>query len=263
MGKKKLLIVDDNKNWCELLKKEADASGFFEVAFPVYDGNAAIEYISANRPDAIVLDMLVPEYDGLYIINYLRNDMAGYDPFIYVVSTIGFSNAKRVMNGLNVGYYSIKPIQEKAVVSNLRSLLEGDDEPAVEAKPAQNADAPQKTVSINLDKFIDDYLYRLGVPLYRLSTQCMHIALRYCLSDESRLGNLSNLFAEAASKMTPALTYRAFDRNVRSVAANVLKASTPYFEECFPDKSKKLTTTYFIDMSVYIIRAKIEESLSD
>lgn len=63
--KKRVLLVDDEPDLIALLKKRFKKEGFdTDVA---YDGNEAMEKITANPPDAIVLDVMMPDKDGYQV----------------------------------------------------------------------------------------------------------------------------------------------------------------------------------------------------
>lgn len=262
---KTLLIVDDNTDWCNLLKKEAVKCGFFTVAEPLHDGLSAVEYIVTNKPDVIILDMLLPEYDGLYIIRYLRKNTENYNPFIYVVSTIDFIHTSRIMTKMDIGYYSIKPMRAEAVISNLCDLVINAEAYPVKSSLGLglNAYSSGYPEAVNINKIIDNHLLKLGARLNRISTRCLRDALRHCLQDESKLSNFAAVFRMVASEMSPPMTYRAVDRDIRMATKYIIKESTPYFEECFPDKRKNITSSQLIITSVDKLRVIIGEAHVD
>ena len=60
--KKRILVVDDEPDFCSLVQGNLEKEGFeVEVA---YDGNEGLAKVKANPPDAIVLDVMMPEKDG-------------------------------------------------------------------------------------------------------------------------------------------------------------------------------------------------------
>lgn len=71
-NKKRVLLVDDEPDLVMLLKKRFIKEGFdTEVA---YDGNEAIEKVSANPPDAIVLDVMMPDKDGYQVCAEIKKN---------------------------------------------------------------------------------------------------------------------------------------------------------------------------------------------
>ena len=63
----KILVVDDDKNICELLRLYIEKEGFeVEIA---NDGKRALELFESGSPDLIMLDIMLPELDGLSLIH--------------------------------------------------------------------------------------------------------------------------------------------------------------------------------------------------
>lgn len=70
--KKKILVVDDEPDHCALVRRILERAGYeVEVA---YDGRECLEKVRANPPDAIVLDVVMPEIDGLAVCKTLKTD---------------------------------------------------------------------------------------------------------------------------------------------------------------------------------------------
>ena len=70
MGKPKILIVDDEKEFCSLLKEYFSEKGF--IVECAYDGAEGIAKVKAFKPDVIVLDHRMPNLDGTDVIKNVR-----------------------------------------------------------------------------------------------------------------------------------------------------------------------------------------------
>ncbi len=70
--KKRILVVDDEPDFAAIVQKNLEKEGFeVEVA---YNGIEGIEKVKANPPDAIVLDVMMPEKNGYEVCSELKND---------------------------------------------------------------------------------------------------------------------------------------------------------------------------------------------
>jgi len=70
--KKKILVVDDEPDQCALVRRILERAGYeVEVA---YDGRECLDKVRANPPDAILLDVVMPEIDGLAVCKMLKGD---------------------------------------------------------------------------------------------------------------------------------------------------------------------------------------------
>jgi len=93
MDKKKiLLIVEDEVSLAKLLQQE-----FFKEGFDVlvaYDGVVGLSLALENKPDIILLDLLLPKMDGLSLLRELRKDPWGLDVPVIILSNL--SDAEKI-----------------------------------------------------------------------------------------------------------------------------------------------------------------------
>jgi two-component system alkaline phosphatase synthesis response regulator PhoP len=70
--KKRILVVDDEPDHCALVRRILEKAGYeVDVA---YDGSECLQKVRANPPDAIVLDVVMPETDGHAVCRLLKHD---------------------------------------------------------------------------------------------------------------------------------------------------------------------------------------------
>lgn len=70
---KKILLVDDENNFCTLLKLNLEKRGPFEV-LTTTNPHEVVKLAKENRPDLILLDILMPEMDGMTVAAALKGD---------------------------------------------------------------------------------------------------------------------------------------------------------------------------------------------
>jgi DNA-binding response OmpR family regulator len=113
-----ILVVDDEKNIVQLARLYLDKEGYrVEAAF---DGAQAIEKAKAVRPDLIVLDLMLPEMDGLAVCRELRK--TSNVPII--ILTARGDDVDRVV-GLEIGAddYITKPFNPRELVARVKAVL--------------------------------------------------------------------------------------------------------------------------------------------
>lgn len=71
MTNKKILIVEDDKDLLTLVNRKLTDDGFLTV--PVETGQQALDYLQKEKPDLVLLDILLPDIDGLTILNEIAN----------------------------------------------------------------------------------------------------------------------------------------------------------------------------------------------
>jgi two-component system OmpR family response regulator len=115
----RVLVVDDEENIAELLRMALRYEGWdVEVAL---NGTKAVATAKKQRPDAVVLDMMLPDFDGMEVLRRLRGDQ---DDVPVLFLTARDSVEDRVA-GLTAGGddYVTKPFSLEEVVARLRALM--------------------------------------------------------------------------------------------------------------------------------------------
>ncbi|OBH39154.1 DNA-binding response regulator [Mycobacterium sp. E342] len=125
----RILVVDDDRAVRESLRRSLSFNGYsVELA---HDGLEALEMIASDRPDALVLDVMMPRLDGLEVCRQLRSTG---DDLPILVLTARDSVSERVA-GLDAGAddYLPKPFALEELLARMRALLrrtKPDDEDA-------------------------------------------------------------------------------------------------------------------------------------
>ncbi|MEO1256125.1 MAG: response regulator [Bacteroidota bacterium] len=68
----KVLIVDDDHTICYVLQGYIEQAGY--TAFIAKDGNTAMHLLRREKPDLLILDLMLPDKDGWQITQWIRND---------------------------------------------------------------------------------------------------------------------------------------------------------------------------------------------
>jgi len=127
--KQKILIVDDEPDALELVRVNLANAGFFVAT--AEDGDEALKKARALSPDLILLDVMLPQADGLEVCKILRRDDATRDIPI-IMLTARAAEIDRVL-GLELGAddYVTKPFSPRELVLRVKALLRrgkgGDD----------------------------------------------------------------------------------------------------------------------------------------
>ena len=70
MSNQRVLVVDDDKNICELIRLYLEKEGFSVVL--AYDGQRAVELFKENTPSVVLLDVMLPKMDGFQVCREIR-----------------------------------------------------------------------------------------------------------------------------------------------------------------------------------------------
>jgi CheY-like chemotaxis protein len=126
-GQFHVLVVDDEKNICDLLKQAMEASGCSVHA--VCDGREAVKLAQENRFDAIFLDIKMPGMNGVEVLKNLRSTQ----PNASFVMITGYATSDLVDESLSSGAFVClsKPFSLAQVLDVLKTLREEKEVAAV------------------------------------------------------------------------------------------------------------------------------------
>ena len=117
----KILIVEDDRNIIELLTYNLEQSGFDVHA--VFDGAAALKHAAAEMPNLIILDLLLPEIDGLEVCRLLKRDQRTAAIPVIMLTAKGEEIDRIVGLELGADDYIAKPFSPREVVLRVRAVL--------------------------------------------------------------------------------------------------------------------------------------------
>ncbi len=117
----KILVVDDDKSIVKILKGYLEEAGYEVLS--AYDGEAALHFIRRENPDLVLLDVMMPERDGLDVVRVVRAD-AELRALPVILVTARVEDLDKIL-GLELGAddYVTKPFNAREVVSRVNALL--------------------------------------------------------------------------------------------------------------------------------------------
>ena len=121
MAKQKILAVDDEEDILELLRFNLTKEGFAVVC--AASGEEGLKTAHSQRPDLILLDLMLPGMDGLEVARRLKKEEATKDIPVIMVTAKG--EEADIVTGLEVGAedYITKPFSRKVLIARVRAML--------------------------------------------------------------------------------------------------------------------------------------------
>jgi len=121
----KILVIDDEKDIVELICYNLEKEGFSVLI--AYDGEAALRAVKAQKPDLIILDLMLPKISGLDVCKAVRNNSATANLPI-VMLTAKAEEVDKII-GLEMGAddYITKPFSIKELIARVRAMLRRRD----------------------------------------------------------------------------------------------------------------------------------------
>ena len=140
-GRRTVLVVDDEPTITEIVSRYLERAGY--DAAVAADGLEALRVAEERDPDLVVLDLMLPELDGLQVLRHLREDDDGPTPVILLTAK-GEQNDK--LAGLRSGAddYVVKPFSPSELVARVDAVLR-------RARPAAEGAEPLRFEGLEID----------------------------------------------------------------------------------------------------------------
>ena len=115
----KLLVVDDDRDLVELLDYALRREGYDVVR--AYDGETAVEAVTREHPDLVVLDINLPKLTGFVVLERIRH----VDDHVAVLLLSARQDESDILRGLQLGAddYITKPFRPKELVARVKAIL--------------------------------------------------------------------------------------------------------------------------------------------
>ncbi len=117
---KTILVVDDDRDTCWLLSQVLGSYGY--CIKTVSDGRSALAELSNASPELVLLDLNLPEIDGMGVLEEIRK--RNKDVIVIILS--GYGDTKRVVNAMKLGAfdYITKPFNNKELAALIKNAME-------------------------------------------------------------------------------------------------------------------------------------------
>lgn len=198
----KVLIADDNRDFCETLSEYLVQQDGIEVVGVAYNGVEAIEIIERQKPDVVVLDIIMPHLDGLGVLEKMASGLVGHRPKMVMLTAFGQENITQRAMELGADYYILKPFDFGVLANRIRQLADG-----VRVTPYVTA-----VKTRNLDVAVTNIIHEMGVPAHVKGYHYLRDAILMVVNDINLLGAVTKeLYPAIAQKYhtTPSRVERA------------------------------------------------------
>lgn len=118
--KYKILIVEDDEDMLEILAAVLQREGY--LAMKAESGRKALDIAKKDEPDLVILDLKLPDCDGIHVLR----DLKAGDPDIMVIILTGYGSQEAVRSAMEMGAidFLTKPLDDHELSSMVREALQ-------------------------------------------------------------------------------------------------------------------------------------------
>lgn len=122
MGKKKVLVIDDEEDYLKITKFNLEETNNYEV-MTLSSAKEVISCVHSFKPDIILLDMLMPVVGGIEVCDMLNNDQLGSRIPIIIVSALEKNVDRFKAQKKGVTDYVVKPVGKNDLIAKIEKAL--------------------------------------------------------------------------------------------------------------------------------------------
>ena len=121
MAKKRILVVEDEAELVKAMQVRLGASGYDVLV--AYDGREGLDVASKEKPDLIVLDLLLPKMDGYKVCGLLKKDARYAKIPIVILTAKAQEEDRKLSEELGAEAYITKPFDYQMILSKIKELI--------------------------------------------------------------------------------------------------------------------------------------------
>ena len=242
MKKIKVLMIDDNENLVEMVKEYFKDHSKIEVVLSCKDGLDGLNTIinKQNEYDIILLDLIMPKKDGLYVLEELNK--RGIEKNIIVETSYNEPKVIRKVSEYGVNYYILKPFELTELENKILSIFESQTHKSINLYHS------------NLQISITKMLHELGMPSHIKGYQYIREGISMIYNNPALIGGITKeLYPDLAMKFDT--TVSRVERAIRhAIEVSWNRGNWDYMEEIFGhsvdiDKAKPTNSEFIVTVA--------------
>ncbi len=262
--KPKVLIVDDDREYVKVLSAAIAKRGTVDLIGSACDGIEAIDMIEEGEPDIVVLDMIMPNLDGIGVLERISLKRKLSKPIFIVVSAI--INEKIAAHTISLGaeYFMQKPVDIEAIVNRIEMFSKEVDISMTE--PANNNELKviSKPVPPDIESMVTNIIHEVGIPAHIKGYQYLRNAIIMAVDDLDIINSITKeLYPTVAENFNT--TSSRVERAIRHAIEVAWDRGDPdvlnaFFGYTIANAKGKPTNSEFIAMIADKLRLKLRSA---
>lgn len=192
----KVVIADDNKELILMISEFLNIQSNLEVSKVVTSGRQLLNYLEGNTSDILLLDIFMPELDGIKVLEELNKNPNKYNRPKKIIMLTAFNNESLIARSSELGadYFIIKPVELK----NLLDIITTITKP-LQKKRIEGINLVEEN-EIDLDQEITSLLHEIGVPAHIKGYMYLRESITMVYNNIDILGSITKVLYPMVAK---------------------------------------------------------------
>lgn len=197
----RITIADDNIDFAQILNKYLSKQEDIKVVGIAYNGEDAVEIIKKQKPDIALLDVIMPQLDGIGVLEKLDLLKDPMSTKVMMLSAIGQDSITQRTLALGAQYYMIKPFDLEALVARIREIDAG----LVENIPSTETIIKSPIINLtnkeeSLESLVTKIMHEVGIPAHIKGYQYIREAIIISVNDIEAINSITKILYPMLAK---------------------------------------------------------------
>ncbi len=185
------IVADDNLDFRTLISDRLLEEADFEVTATVSDGNELVERIASDTPDVVILNNILPQLDGLGVMQAVNAMELPKRPLFFMISSFANESLIAEANTLGVTYFLIKPFSLDALIHRIRTFYS-------ERFTPQEKFADEQRAALKLA--VTNIIHEVGVPAHIKGYHYVREAIMMAVEDMEVINAITKVLYPSVAK---------------------------------------------------------------
>ena len=201
-GKLSVVVADDNERIVSLLSDLLSTDEDIDIVGTAKNGQEAYDVIRREKPDVVLLDIIMPKLDGLSVMDKInKDDTLDKHPAFVVMSAVGQEAITEDAFNLGANYFIMKPFDHESLMSRMKQLKSPGHMLGNQCKIASMITKMPEMNKNDLEIVVTEFIHEVGVPAHIKGYQYLRDAIIMTVNDSQMLGAITKiLYPEIAKK---------------------------------------------------------------
>ena len=221
MNSLKVVIADDNEKMVDVIKEVINDEPDMEVVGTAANGEETINIIKNTSHDLVLLDIIMPQLDGISVMQRIRDDKTCVSPAFIIISAVGMEDVTEDAFDKGAAYYIMKPFDNEMLINRIKYVGKVHNAPADNKRNIVIKDTVNHKKYV-LENEITGMIHEIGVPAHIKGYQYLRESITLAVNDPDIINSITKILYPTIAKKfetTPSRVERAI-RHAIEVAWN-------------------------------------------
>jgi len=178
----RIVLVEDGIPLIEQMEEYFKNHEYIQLVATANNGYDALDTIRKHRPDVVVMDLIMPELDGVGLLERFQTEPMDRMPHFIVISALASDEWIRRCMTLGVSYYMLKPFDIDLLSRRIYDLIQG---------PHRSLQPTPKPAVKSLDERITSIFLTIGIPAHIKGYHYLREAIKMVIANEDLINRIT------------------------------------------------------------------------